>query len=138
MRSWICQLEFLGRRRRPRASPDRSSSAASMSVSSEIGGKRTGRGLDDAPNPENLIIPVLDEIAGALERGMRVELRGFGVLTVKGRRARQGRNPRTGEALIIDPHRVVRFRVSELLLARLNQPSRRPERPKSNPRQLAD
>ena len=85
---------------------------------------------------ESLVLAVLDEIAGALERGMRVELRGVGVLTVKGKRARQGRNPRTGEALIIDPHRVVRFRVSELLLARLNQPSRRPERPKSDPRQL--
>ena len=56
-----------------------------------------------------------------------------GILTVKGRRARQGRNPRTGEALIIDPHRVVRFRVSELLFARLNQPSRRPETPKIEP-----
>jgi integration host factor subunit beta len=83
------------------------------------------RGEDDGPRlrrrvqAESLIIAVLDEIAGALERGMRVELRGVGVLTVKGKHARQGRNPRTGEALIIDPHRVVRFRVSELLLARL-------------------
>jgi len=34
------------------ASSDRSSSAASMSVSIEIGGKRTGRGLDDAPKPK--------------------------------------------------------------------------------------
>jgi integration host factor subunit beta len=100
------------------------------------------RGEEDGPRlrrraeAESLIIAVLDEIAGALERGMRVELRGVGVLTVKGKRARQGRNPRTGEALIIDPHRVVRFRVSELLLARLNQPSRRPERQKSDPRQV--
>ena len=87
---------------------------------------------------ESLIIAVLDEIAGALERGKRVELRGVGVLTVKEKRGRQGRNPRTGEALIINPHRVVRFRVSELLLARLNRPaSRPPEREKSDPRQLA-
>jgi integration host factor subunit beta len=101
------------------------------------------KGEEDQPRlrrraqAESLIIAVLDEIAGALERGMRVELRGVGVLTVKEKRARQGRNPRTGEALIIDPHRVVRFRVSELLLARLNQPGRRPERPKSDPRKLA-
>jgi nucleoid DNA-binding protein len=87
---------------------------------------------------ESLIIAVLDEIAGALERGMRVELRGVGVLTVKEKRGRQGRNPRTGEALVIDPHRVVRFRMSELLLARLNQPaSRPPERAKPDSRQLA-
>jgi hypothetical protein len=61
-----------------------------------------------------------------------------GVLTVKEKHGRQGRNPRTGEALVIEPHRVVRFRASELLLARLNRPiSRRPEHPKSDPRQLA-
>jgi integration host factor subunit beta len=102
------------------------------------------KGNDEGPRlrrraqAESLIIAVLDEIAGALERGIRVELRGVGVLTVKEKRERQGRNPRTGEALIIDPHRVVRFRVSELLLARLNRPiSRRRERPKSDPRQLA-
>jgi len=87
---------------------------------------------------ESLIIAVLDEIAGALERGKRVELRAVGVLIVKEKRERQGRNPRTGEALVIDPHRVVRFRASELLLARLNRAdSRPPERPKSDPRQLA-
>jgi nucleoid DNA-binding protein len=87
---------------------------------------------------ESLVIAVLDEIASALERGMRVELRGIGVLTVKEKRGRQGRNPRTGEALVIDPHRVVRFRVSELLLARLNRPdNQRPRPPKSDPRQLA-
>ena len=102
------------------------------------------RGEEDGPRlrrraqAESLIIAVLDEIAGALERGMRVELRGVGVLTVKGKRARQGRNPRTGEALIIDPRRVVRFRASALLLARFNRPiSRQSERPKSDPRQLA-
>jgi nucleoid DNA-binding protein len=87
---------------------------------------------------ESLVVAVLEEIADALERGMRVELRGVGVLTVKQKGGRQGRNPRTGEALVIDPHRVVRFRASELLLARLNRPaSRPPERRKSDPRQLA-
>ena len=69
---------------------------------------------------------------------MRVELRGVGVLTIKEKCGRSGRNPRTGEAVAIDPRRVVRFRASELLLARINRPaSRPPERPKSNSRQLA-
>jgi integration host factor subunit beta len=87
---------------------------------------------------ESLVVAVLEEIVGALERGMRVELRGIGVLTVKRKGSRQGRNPRTGAALVIDPHCVVRFKVSELLRARLNRPaSRPPERRKSDPRQLA-
>jgi integration host factor subunit beta len=45
---------------------------------------------------ERIINIVLDEITGALARGDRVELRGFGAFTVKHRAARQGRNPRTG------------------------------------------
>jgi integration host factor subunit beta len=87
---------------------------------------------------ESLVVAVLEEIAGALERGMRVELRGIGVLTVKQKDGRQGRNPRTGEAVVIDPHRIVRFRASELLLARLNRPASQPlEHRKSDPRQWA-
>jgi integration host factor subunit beta len=87
---------------------------------------------------ESLVLAVLDEIAGALERGMRVELRGVGVLSVKQKDGRQGRNPRTGEAVVIDPHRVVRFKASEVLLVRLNRPASRPsERRESDPRQLA-
>ena len=102
------------------------------------GGEEEGPRLRRLAQAESLVLAVLDEIASALERGMRVELRGVGVLTVKDKRERQGRNPRTGEALVIDRHRVVRFRVSELLLARLNRPDkRRPEPPKSDPRQLA-
>jgi nucleoid DNA-binding protein len=101
-------------------------------------GDEEGLRLSRLAQAERLVMAVLDEIAGALERGMRVELRGVGVLTVREKRGRQGRNPRTGAALVIDPHRGVRFKASELLLARLNQSaSRPPQRPKSDPRQLA-
>jgi integration host factor subunit beta len=87
---------------------------------------------------ERLVTCLLDEIAGALERGLRVQLRGLGALSVKPKRERQGRNPRTGEALIIEARRVVRFRVSGLLLARINQrTNRRPERVKPDPSQSA-
>jgi integration host factor subunit beta len=87
---------------------------------------------------ERLVNCLLEEIAGALERGMRVELRGLGALNVRAKRERQGRNPRTGEAITIDARRMVRFRASELLLARLNRRSnQRPQRSKPDPRQLA-
>src|ERR1700677_5409780 len=46
---------------------------------------------------ERLINCLLDEIAGALERGLRVKLRGLGALTVKPKGERQGRNPPTRE-----------------------------------------
>jgi integration host factor subunit beta len=101
-------------------------------------GEVEGPRLRQLAQAERLVLAVLDEIAGALDRGKRVELRGVGVLTVREKRGRQGRNPRTGEALLIDPHYGVRFKASELLLARLNRSaSRLPQRPKSDPRQLA-
>jgi integration host factor subunit beta len=86
---------------------------------------------------ERLVNCLLEDIGGALERGMRVELRGLGALNIKEKRERQGRNPRTGEAVTIDARRVVRFRTSGLLLARLNRRAiQPPERPEPDPRQL--
>ena len=43
---------------------------------------------------ELIVATVFDQITGALARGERVELRGFGAFTVKQRNARTGRNPR--------------------------------------------
>ena len=45
---------------------------------------------------ERIVNTVFDEITGAMSRGDRVELRGFGAFSVKKRDARVGRNPRTG------------------------------------------
>ena len=59
---------------------------------------------------ERIINIVLDEITGALARGDRVELRGFGAFTVKRRAARQGRNPRTGAQIQIPRKRVAAFK----------------------------
>ncbi len=52
----------------------------------------------------------LDEIAAALTRGERVELRNFGIFKVKSRRGRTGRNPRTGEAVPVPPKKVAVFK----------------------------
>src|SRR3546814_9956790 len=48
---------------------------------------------------ERIVGTIFDEIATALSRGDRVELRGFGAFSVKRRPARTGRNPRTGAAV---------------------------------------
>ena len=50
---------------------------------------------------ERIVATVFDEITGAMARGDRVELRGFGAFSVKKRDARMGRNPRTGEEITI-------------------------------------
>ncbi len=56
----------------------------------------------------------------ALGQGERVELRGFGVFEVRQRKARHGRNPRTGAAIAIAAKRVPFFKVGKELRKRVN------------------
>jgi integration host factor subunit alpha len=67
-----------------------------------------------------LVERTLDLIADALERGETVKLSGFGVFQVRAKRARMGRNPKTGEPAAIDPRRVISFRASQVMKARVN------------------
>jgi integration host factor subunit beta len=70
---------------------------------------------------ENIVNAILDEITGALARGDRVELRGFGAFAVKRRDARQGRNPRTGANVSVDEKSVPFFKTGKELRERLNE-----------------
>lgn len=69
---------------------------------------------------ERIVDVVLDEIASALEKGDRVELRGFGAFSVRKRDARSGRNPRTGETVDVEEKFVPFFKAGKELRARLN------------------
>lgn len=75
---------------------------------------------------EVIVGTIFDQITGALSRGERVELRGFGAFTVKHRDARTGRNPRTGEAVPVDEKSVPFFKAGKELRERVNRgkPSR--------------
>jgi len=53
---------------------------------------------------------VFEKMKRSLERGDRIELRGFGVFTLKPRKTGIGRNPRTGAEVSIQPGRTVRFK----------------------------
>ena len=53
---------------------------------------------------------IFEAMKKALERGDRIELRGFGVFNVKPRKTGIGRNPRTGEEVSIPPGKAVRFK----------------------------
>ena len=57
---------------------------------------------------EKVVNTILDEIAAALARGDRVELRGFGVFAIKLRQARRGRNPRSGATASV-PEKAIPF-----------------------------
>jgi integration host factor subunit beta len=69
---------------------------------------------------EKIANTIFEEIIDAMSRGDRVELRGFGAFSVKKRDARQGRNPRTGEAVSVDEKHVPFFKTGKLLRERLN------------------
>ena len=69
---------------------------------------------------EDIVNAILDTIAAALERGERVELRGFGVFTAKRRGARAGRNPRSGAVVSVSEKVVPTFKMSREMLRRLN------------------
>jgi integration host factor subunit beta len=69
---------------------------------------------------ETIVNAILNTIATALARGDRVELRDFGVFTVKRRNARTGRNPRNGERVAVSEKVVPAFKPSQDMHRRLN------------------
>lgn len=70
---------------------------------------------------EHLVDIFFDEISQRLAEGGRVELRGFGAFSTREREARQGRNPRTGEAVQVDAKRVPYFRPGKDMRRVLNE-----------------
>ncbi|MEO5334269.1 MAG: HU family DNA-binding protein [Magnetococcus sp. YQC-5] len=63
---------------------------------------------------------VFNSIAGSLEAGHRVELRGFGSFGLKERRERTGRNPKTGESVAVEAKRVLFFKTGKELRERVD------------------
>ena len=70
---------------------------------------------------ERIVDTIFDEIISAMSEGHRVELRGFGAFSVKHRDARQGRNPRTGDSVMVEEKFVPYFKTGKLLRERLNE-----------------
>ncbi len=70
---------------------------------------------------ERIVGTIFEEIADALARGDRVELRGFGAFSVKQRGARVGRNPRTGDAVQVAEKFIPFFKTGKQLRERLNE-----------------
>ena len=63
---------------------------------------------------------VFEAIAGALEKGDKVQLIGFGTFDVSERAEREGRNPRTGETMKIAASKAPRFKAGKALKERVN------------------
>jgi integration host factor subunit alpha len=67
-----------------------------------------------------LVELMLAEISAAVERGENVKLSSFGSFIVRSKGERIGRNPKTGVEVPITPRRVMVFKASNVLKARIN------------------
>lgn len=70
---------------------------------------------------ETLVNAVFQTLSQALARGERIEIRGFGSFIVKRRNAREGLNPKTGEAVRVEAKRVPFFKAGKELKERVDQ-----------------
>ncbi|TFY96980.1 integration host factor subunit beta [Ramlibacter rhizophilus] len=64
---------------------------------------------------EYAVKTILDALSEALVRGHRIEIRGFGSFSVRHRAPRPGRNPRSGEGVLIPEKRVPHFKPGKAL-----------------------
>jgi len=70
---------------------------------------------------EKIVNIVLDKIVEAMACGDRVELRGFGIFSVRFREARVGRNPKTGEPVTVARTGLPYFKTGKEMRGRLNR-----------------
>jgi len=68
-----------------------------------------------------LVEMVISEISDAIARGENVKLSSFGTFLQRAKRERIGRNPKTGVEARITPRKVLVFRASHIMRARMNE-----------------
>ena len=68
-----------------------------------------------------IVAMILDEMKEALERGEKVKISGFGNFEIRRKDPRKGRNPQTGDEIVISERQVLTFKPSQVLKDRLNR-----------------
>jgi integration host factor subunit alpha len=66
-----------------------------------------------------LVESILDHMTGALAKGENVKISGFGSFLLRDKGGRIGRNPKTGVEVPIAPRRVLTFRSSQMMRAKV-------------------
>lgn len=64
---------------------------------------------------ERVLVSTLEVIKEQLEQGREVMISGFGIWSVRIKKPRRGRNPQTGEVLMIAGRKVITFKSSQIL-----------------------
>jgi integration host factor subunit beta len=72
---------------------------------------------------EEIVNLVFDSMLEELAKGGRIEIRGFGSFIVKDYKSYQGRNPKTGESIMVQPKRLPFFKVGKELRERVDKTS---------------
>lgn len=72
------------------------------------------------PVVEQMVKTLLEHMSETLERGGRIEIRGFGSFRLNHRPPRRGRNPRTGEVLTLPATALPHFKPGKRLAQRVN------------------
>jgi integration host factor subunit beta len=83
----------------------------------------------NARDVEIVVKAVFDAMTEALANDDRIEIRGFGSFSVRRRRSRQGRNPKTGVSIHVPEKRVPFFTVGHELRTRVDSINRKKELP---------
>ena len=69
---------------------------------------------------ETIVETIFDSIIGALQKGEKIEIRGFGSFRTRERRGRVGRNPKTGEKVEVPAKKIPYFKPSKELKDLIN------------------
>ena len=75
---------------------------------------------------EIIVDTVFRSIIGALQRGEKIELRGFGSFRLRQREPRKGRNPKTGDRVDVPPKKVPYFKPGKELKELINREPQAP------------
>ena len=79
--------------------------------------ERVGVSKQEATRLTELFFDIMKE---TLEKGEKIKISSFGSFVVRSKRARRGRNPQTGDEMMITPRKVLTFKTSPLLKEALN------------------
>lgn len=80
---------------------------------------RCGVSKKDSIEMVELVFSILKN---TLEIGEDIKISGFGKFEIKNKHARKGRNPQTGEPIVIGERKILSFKASQILKGAINSP----------------
>jgi integration host factor subunit beta len=69
---------------------------------------------------ESVINIIIDSLSNSLANGQRIEIRGFGAFSVRNYKSYNGRNPKTGENVVVNGKRLPFFKVGKDMKLRVD------------------